>query len=81
MGGGTQWTNLVDTFEFVNGAEILRGACSQNARDPNAPEFGKWKKIENHSWLGWGSNIDTVKFQNFDSKTRVEKKRLTRGDF
>lgn len=81
MSAGVQFTNLVDKKEFINGAEIIRGACSLNARDPNVPEFGKYLKIENVSWLGRGSNLSTPNFQNFDSNVRKVRKKLTRNDF
>jgi len=79
---GTEHTNLVNTTFTLNGVEVIRGMCSQNARDPNAPEFGKWKKIEQHSWLGYGTNIDKARPTNFGRNSQnTVRKRLTRADF
>lgn len=79
---GTEHTNLVEKTTTINGVEVVRGICSQNARDENAPEFQKWKKIEHHSWLGWGTNIDKFNPQNLgNNPPKIVKNRLTRSDF
>lgn len=78
----TEHANLIDEKVIIDGVEITRGACSFNARDPEAPEFRKWKKIEQHSWLGHGTNVDKVNFQNLGAKTpKIIRKKLMRSDF
>ena len=58
-----------------------KGACHFNPIDPNAPEFGKALKIEHHSQLGRGTNIDVAQCQEPIEEPTVVREKKTRQDY
>lgn len=58
-----------------------RGSCHWNPNDPNAPEFGKQLKIEHHSQLGRGTNIDVATCGLTISEPTVVRSTKTRQDY
>ena len=61
--------------------KLAEGACSFNAKDPNAPEFGKAYKFHNNSQLGYGTNIDVWRPVSNPTEPRVLVSKKSRSDF